>query len=1532
MPEVGVLNLSIRDNSKEAGKGLDQLADALVRVRDAVNNGFDLTPVANQVTKIASIINGAKGASTVVKNLGTMFNAITNFSKIKSFNIPTQPFEDLKKAIGDGFKIGTAGTQINALRNAMSGEWGDGTGIRTMENLHSVVSSFAEGGDAKKIKDLSAAVDEYSESLKNMNEVSQSAGDWRMSMGYQDSKIGKYGVGLQQFARKAKIKSGAEQMKMDLDKLIGPAKDEFVQVESVVQKATDSVEDFNVKLVEIGDTITSIKVDGIGNKIGESFNDTGTLQKMQEFIEYIKEMYSYATKPVGRGTWADIAGEVEQANSSAETFYHTVERTNELVQNMKWQFQDMWRTFQQMFNQMADFFSSRALGSGVAGLLGAGGSAGTGWQQFNPWGSTAETGWTYWKEGAIEAEGTVSEVIDDVQKLNSPETLKLTSGQTVFSSIEEAAQAAGVSVEEIRRQLAETYAFAYNTPVADSGMTVFSSIEEAAKAMGITVEEAKKKVQTTMDMLGMTKQVQASVKDTATTIENAKAAASQDDSFIPLEQFLNTYSHLDYLKTKLGELERTFDSSRKLGILDANEIDKNVTQIIKLREEIEKLEKEEAQASSVTYRLKNVFGELKSGIGKVFPTLTALIKRFGQIVKYRMLRAVLKHITSGFSEGMENVYNYSKLVGTDLAPAMDSAASAFLQFKNSIGAAVAPLVQAFIPVINQVVSVVITAINYVNQFFALLNGQKQWTRALPATTTAFNNQTKAAKGASAAMKDLLADWDELNIIQSETNGGAGGGSGKVAEDYLKMFEEVGEFDSEIRDVIKWIQDHFEGIKGLAEAIGVSILAWKLSSAFLSGIEGLQSLVMEGVMITAGLQLAWAGAYNAGLNGGFDVMTGLETAGGVLMTTVGAALIGFRLAGPWGAVVGGAAGLIASVAVAIKAYYDGERTKKLQDKWGTLHLTQDEINDLVDEQVTAPVLLALEVMDASIQNRQSARLKADMAIMKFSTSLTAAKFMLEANNSDAGINDALETAKAAIDAIQVKLNDDREGLTLSFTKFKYKDKEGNDITTELYSSLMEGNLALDQFFTDMGNDIATYISKGFSEGLSEEEQIMALDLMETLNNITNTARMNYEKNKLVRDSERDMSGVYDIETAKGVLETQKSRMEQYKSTVKAQMDEDLESNYEYLEYFKEIRDYFDKKGNTAKVKEYEGYISDTQLAIDNLEESLKQIRDGSYLWYLDESYSGMVNRMSGMWREKFAEWYKDDFYRSMFDENIESPFDNNPIAADIMHEFGMSPYELLDEEEIANYFKTIIERYNGDLDAALQEVERKHPALINEAYRSAYFTGTNEEVEKQTDVFNEIEQKAEEVNEKVKDMNIGEDAFDMDAFNEWKDNFDVGLEELKRKTEELKEKVNQVTDSIEDEEDVDIWELTGKSRFGHIAAGGMSDMGMGRPTLLGTPEDTTAIAKSQEQQTNRFFGTSGKVMVEGSDVSNGVKDGTAAGFQTLSAKLDMLSKLDTTNQLLRQIARAGMTNGTQGTAASVGFGIMQGLNAVDRVIG
>ena len=201
-----------------------------------------------------------------------------------------------------------------------------------------------------------------------------------------------------------------------------------------------------------------------------------------------------------------------------------------------------------------------------------------------------------------------------------------------------------------------------------------------------------------------------------------------------------------------------------------------------------------------------------------------LWKQFLRIARYRALYSAISMVSNALREGVGNLYGYSKSIGGSFAASMDAATSSLLTMKNSLAVAVAPAIQALIPVLQTVVSWVVTAANAISQFFALLNGAGSWTKA----TTAVKEYGEAVGGAGGAAKNVLADFDELNVLSRGGGGGGGGG----ALDYSSMFEEVTVFSDKMKRVVQFVKDAIAFVR--------SNLNWILP-AVLSVIASLKTL-------------------------------------------------------------------------------------------------------------------------------------------------------------------------------------------------------------------------------------------------------------------------------------------------------------------------------------------------------------------------------------------------------------------------------------------------------------------------------------------------------------------------------------------------------------------------------------------------------------------------------------------------------------------------------------------------------------------
>lgn len=192
------------------------------------------------------------------------------------------------------------------------------------------------------------------------------------------------------------------------------------------------------------------------------------------------------------------------------------------------------------------------------------------------------------------------------------------------------------------------------------------------------------------------------------------------------------------------------------------------------------------------------FKRMASAIGGVVTKFTQFFAAIKRIAVYRAIRTALKEIVQGLKEGMSNLYQYSKAIDGQFAKSMDMLATSALYAKNSLGAMVAPIVNALAPAVDYLTDRFVDLLNKINETIAALTGASTWTKAIKYPVEyaeATDSATKSAK----ALKATLLGFDEINRLDDNSSGS--GGSGAAGMDYSKMFEEM----ETSTNVSNWIQ-------------------------------------------------------------------------------------------------------------------------------------------------------------------------------------------------------------------------------------------------------------------------------------------------------------------------------------------------------------------------------------------------------------------------------------------------------------------------------------------------------------------------------------------------------------------------------------------------------------------------------------------------------------------------------------------------------------------------------------------------------
>ena len=208
-------------------------------------------------------------------------------------------------------------------------------------------------------------------------------------------------------------------------------------------------------------------------------------------------------------------------------------------------------------------------------------------------------------------------------------------------------------------------------------------------------------------------------------------------------------------------------------------------------------------------------GAIMQGFGRVlmFPirAIGSFVRSLARIAFYRAIRAIIKDMVQGFKD----LYGYSKDNGTQFAKSMDTITTSMRYLRNSIVAAVAPIVNALAPAFDYLTDKIVAALNWVNEFIATLTGADTYTVAKKVATTwesTFDNASNKAKQAAKDLKNTILGFDEINKLNDNSNNSSGGGSGSspYTSGYGNMFE--------TKPVSGKFNDIAEKIRGFGDAI------------------------------------------------------------------------------------------------------------------------------------------------------------------------------------------------------------------------------------------------------------------------------------------------------------------------------------------------------------------------------------------------------------------------------------------------------------------------------------------------------------------------------------------------------------------------------------------------------------------------------------------------------------------------------------------------------------------------------------------
>lgn len=187
---------------------------------------------------------------------------------------------------------------------------------------------------------------------------------------------------------------------------------------------------------------------------------------------------------------------------------------------------------------------------------------------------------------------------------------------------------------------------------------------------------------------------------------------------------------------------------------------------------------------SIVVGFKNLVSNILSIGTSSYQAHTAVGKFLNRVInmfKSRVLRQAITKAIEYAKQGFKDLDAYSANIGTPFHNNVQTIVADLKWLGRSIAAAFEPIINVATPILDFLIDKIVTVINYINQFFAVLSGSSTWTKA----TKGASGYEEATGGAAKAQKDLnkqIREWDKLNVITDPNKNKGGGGSGGASGD------------------------------------------------------------------------------------------------------------------------------------------------------------------------------------------------------------------------------------------------------------------------------------------------------------------------------------------------------------------------------------------------------------------------------------------------------------------------------------------------------------------------------------------------------------------------------------------------------------------------------------------------------------------------------------------------------------------------------------------------------------------------------
>lgn len=329
------------------------------------------------------------------------------------------------------------------------------------------------------------------------------------------------------------------------------------------------------------------------------------------------------------------------------------------------------------------------------------------------------------------------------------------------------------------------------------------------------------------------------------------------------------------------------------------------------------------KAVALGKKLLSIVGSVLGFVVKIGFSLAGIVVSGGLLVG--AFATLTKSITKILEENKQLVANF-KYIAFMVSTMIDNIAQAITGKIGSALQGIANIIYTILVIIGKVLS----AIFKIDLFAGITNDNFQkWNENISKASGGLNDAVGSAKD----LKKQLAGFDEMNVLQEPTSGGASGGGGGVGVDLpmpdFKDFTEI-----EVPEWLQWILDNKDLIIAAIFGIAGAVIALKL---------GINPLLGLGIGIAiAGIVLLIKDIIKFIQDPSWENFSNILIDLAILLAGVAIAMLAVNAANPVAWIMLAIAAIVALAAVVIK-------------HWDEIKAVLGKIWNWIDENVIQPVI-------------------------------------------------------------------------------------------------------------------------------------------------------------------------------------------------------------------------------------------------------------------------------------------------------------------------------------------------------------------------------------------------------------------------------------------------------------------------------------------------------------------------------------------------------------------------------------------------